>query len=236
MTDQNFKTSFIPTKPIQPVSKGGGLGVSSGNFLNIIALIIFLISITISGGIFIYRILLEKQVSSQITQLETVRKSLDSPLVSEADRLNTRIESVKILLQNHVSPSEIFYLLEQSTLKTVQFIALNYKSESDGSIKISSTGKANNYEAVVLQSRKYGETGYFRDVLFSNLQADQQGGVTFNLDITVDKQLVLYKNRLQRENRLSAPGSETDSVENQPTGTVNSFEFPETNEVEQEIN
>ncbi|HRY31271.1 MAG TPA: hypothetical protein P5328_02695 [Candidatus Paceibacterota bacterium] len=221
MTDQNFKTSFIPSKPIQPVSRGGGLGRGHGSLPNVVTLIIFLLSIVTSGVVFGYRVFLEKQVAGQIAQLETVRKTLDSPLVNEADRLNTRIESVKNLLQDHLAPSEIFNLLEQSTLKTVQFRNMTYTAESDGTIKISANGVASGYEAIVLQSEQYGKTGYLRDVLFTNLQPAQQGGgVTFSLAAALDKSLVLYKSRIKRE---SGSVEETNSDE---PDSGDSFEFP----------
>ncbi len=221
MTDQNFKTSFIPAKPIQPVSKGGGLGMSRGNFLNIITLVMFLISAVVWASFYFYEIYLEKQIAKQNNQLDEVKKTLVSELVNEAYKLNTRMESVKVLLYNHISPSEIFNLLEKSTLKTVQFNNFTFKVESDGTIKIEAAGAANSYESIVLQSEKYGKTGYLRNVLFSGLQPSQGGGVNFELTATVDRDLVLYRGRLSREE------NSTDSVESQDNiSEGESFEFP----------
>jgi hypothetical protein len=222
MTDQNFKTSFIPTKPIQPISKGGGLGVSSGNFLNIITLIIFLISIVASGGVFVYKTLLQKADQKGIDQLEDAKQAFNIPLVNEADKLNNRIIAVKILLDNHLSPSKLFDLLEQHTLKTIQFNNLSIIGESDGAFKISATGIASSYkgasgyEAIILQSKEY--SGFLQDVLFTGIQPTQLGGVSFTLDAKVDNGLIAYKNKIVDSDII---------IENNSTTEGESFEFPD---------
>ena len=222
MTDQNFKTSFIPTKPIQTVSKGGKLGISKGNFLNILTLGIFLVTIVITGGVVIYKIYLQKQVSNQIVQLEGARAALDSPLVTEADRLNTRMKNVVSLLDEHLAPSELFALLEKKTLKTVQFNDLTYTVEADGKVKIEASGSASSYEAIVSQSQEYGKSTYLKDILFTDLQPSQTGGVSFNLSGTVDGDLVLYKNRIENEKVEDEVVEEAETV-----SEGESFEFPQ---------
>jgi uncharacterized membrane protein len=222
MTDQNFKTSFIPTKPIQPISKGGGLGVSSGNFLNIITLVIFLISIAASGGVFAYKILLQKNDEKGIKALEEAKQTFNIPLVNEADKLNSRIMSVKVLLNNHLSPSKLFDLLESHTLKTIQFNNLSIIKESDGTFKISATGIANRYndasgyEAIILQSKEY--SSFLQDVLFTGVQPTQQGSVSFILDAKVDKKLIEYKNKIEDSNI---------EINDDETSDGESFEFPD---------
>lgn len=226
MADQNFKTSFIPTKPIQPVSKGGNLGrTGHTDFLNLLTLIIFLAMAVVAGGVFVYKIQLESKVNTQLAELEAVRKTLDSPLINEADRLNTRIESVKVLLQNHLAPSELFALLEKTTLKTVQFINLNYVVDVDSVIRVIADGQALGYESIVLQSQQYGDTTYLRNILFSGLQPNLVlGGINYDLDGTVDGQLILYRKRLDRES--SAPAATT-QPDNSSSAEGESFEFPD---------
>ncbi len=221
MTDQNFKTSFIPTKPIQPVSRGGRLGGGHGNFLNIITLGIFILSIVLSGGVFGYKFILEKNYDDGIEELENVKKSLDTPLVNEADRLNNRINSVKSIFDSHLAPSRLITLLESKTLKTIQFNSLSFRKEADGSFKITADGIANDYGSIVAQSEQYGKTTFLKDVLFSGLQPNSQGGVNFVLDAIVDQPLISFKKKVEDLNS----GTPTEPVSNSPS-KGDSFEFP----------
>jgi len=227
MEDQNFKTSFIPTKPIQPVTRGGDLGrTSGGNFLTVITIVIFVATLLASAGVFGYRWTLDRKVNNQIAELEKVKESLNSPLINEADRLNSRIESVKSLLAKHVAPDQIFSLLEQTTLQTVKFDNLSYQQEADGVIKINAAGQALGFQSIVLQSDQYGDTGYLRNILFSGLQPNSQGGgVNFNLQGTVDNQLVLYRTKLTKENNATTTDSGTGTDTDNSGG--DSFEFPD---------
>lgn len=222
MADQNFKTSFIPSKPIQPVTRGGELGVNRGsNFLTIITIVIFLATCVVSGGVYFYKITLEKSVEGQIAELQKIKSTLDPSIVGDSDRLNTKINAIKELLENHVAPSEILALLEEHTLKTLNFDTFTYKKEDSSNISISAVGQAKGFETIVLQSDKYSATSFLRNILFSGLQPNQQtAGVRFNLSGNVDPKLILYRDKLNRE---STPAP-TPTVNNNSAGT--SFEQP----------
>jgi len=223
MLEKQVKTSFIPNKPIQTVKAGGGLKRSKkNNFLSVVTFIIFIVILIVAGGTFVYKMNLNRVIDRQKESLVTIQESFNPVLINEASRLNKRIESVGYLLENHTSPSQIFNLLEKFTLKTVQFNSLTYTTEQDGLVRVSISGIADSFKTVVLQSDSYGDTGYLRDILFTDLQPNDQNNITFNLDGTIDAELVLYRNSLVPVNQEDAP-SEV------PPSQGTSFEFPENN-------
>jgi hypothetical protein len=249
MPTKQVKTSFIPTKPVQTVKTGGSLAGSGkkSNFFSIIAFIIFLATVVAAGGAFVYKLSLDRVVENQKQSLIQIQQAFDPALIDEAVRLNNRIESIKSLLENHTSPSQVFSLLEEFTLATVQFRSLQYNTTETGDIQFSVSGLADSFQSIVLQSDAYGDTGYLRDVLFTNLQPDNFGNVSFNLDGTVDGQFILYKSRLNSVlpegvgGDPAAPGASQDgsgsaeaSQDGEDPGTEDdsagaSFEFPEEN-------
>jgi hypothetical protein len=196
MPENNFKTSFIPTKPVQAVAKGGNLRGKKGvDLISAITLIVFFVTLIIAGGVYAYNFTLEKKIESQNEALSDAQRLFDPEFINAATLLNGRIESVKTLLSNHKSPSQIFDLLEETTLPSVQFTSFDYKTAEDGSIEIGANGIAADFDSIVVQSDKYGDTGYLRDILFSNLQNSSEGS-SFNLTGTVDSDFVLYRNSL----------------------------------------
>lgn len=196
--EPQFKSSFIPKKPITTQVKPGYVpGTKSGvGFFTMITIVIFLATVLFAGGVYVYKLSLKTQIDNQIVQLETAKKEFDKVFIDEATRLNARIVGAQKLLQGHVAPSVIFSLLEEFTLKTVQFTNFTFTDKSDGTIDIMASGIANSFRSVVLQSDKFGESGYLRNVLFSGLQPNIDRNVTFTLTATLDPQFVLFANGL----------------------------------------
>ncbi len=193
---QKYTTSFIPRKAVAvsntPYVKSGG-----PNILTLIGLFVFFGSILAAGGVYLWKIQTEKAIESQITSLKRARDEFDQKTLAAATRLNERLIAVKSLLDNHKSPSQIFSVIEEKILKNVRLRNLTYTTDVDGTIKIKSSGNAVGFEAVVLQSDELGDTGLFKDVLFSEVQTATAGLVTFSLSASLDSKSVLYRKKFE---------------------------------------
>lgn len=203
MAEQKFTTSFIPKKPIQTVGVGGRLGRSSTNIFSLIALLIFLATIIVTAGVFVYKIKLQNDIEKQNVNLYETVKKLDNELkfVDEATKLNERMIGVQKLLDSHMSPSQIFFLLESKTLETVKFDKLDFKRDEKNNLILSGTGVASNFESIIQQSDEYGKNSYLRDVIFSNLQNKEGSLVSFSFESNIDRNFILYVNSLSDEKR-----------------------------------
>jgi len=196
MAQTKFTTSFIPKKPIQTSAKGGKLNKKGMGIFSLLTVVIFIATIVAAGGVFFYEITLSATKESQVANLQKVSKSFDTEFISQATRLNDRLLGVKGLLNDHTSPSQIFSLFEEYTLKTVRFSNLNYSLVDDGTIRVSASGVASGFQSIVLQSDEYGKSGFLRDVIFSGLQPNESGTINFSFESTLDPQLILYRNSL----------------------------------------
>lgn len=212
--DPKVQTSFIPKKPLNAVdSRRAGLG-----FFSLIALIIFIASIGLAAGVFIYKKGMEKSIADARTTLDKSRAAFDPDFIKTIVRLNSRMEIGRQLLRTHVAVSPIFEVLEKYTLATVSFDDMKFIKKNDGKVEITMSGTARNYNSIALQSDVFGKSNYLRDALFEDLNLDDRGNVSFTFSATVDPAIVVYQDSLDRS--ISGPAAEvveTTEPSNAPT-------------------
>lgn len=191
--ETRFKNSFIPKKPIQvgtgmqaPRKRGGK------SFFTLLSVVLFSVAIGGTVGMFMWKLAIEKTIAGQIATLKKDRDSLDSEFISKATKLNQRIIAANRLIEKHVAPSIVFNLLEDTTLKTVQFVQFQFVDGEDGLVKVVSEGIGDKFTSIVLQSDEFGKTGELRDVIFSDLQPTEDNDVNFRFEATIDPRLLLY--------------------------------------------
>ncbi len=193
--DQNFQTSFIPKKPViherteakRPI---GLLAVFSG---------LVLVSVLVAyGGVYFYKNSLTQSIQSKQKALELARNRFEPGRLSELKTLDRRIKAAGSILENHVSPSPIFKILEDTTMKTIRYTSFSYELKENKTVFVKLTGEANGYRSIALQSDLLSENKDILDPVFSNLALDTKGNVLFDLTFSVDSGLVSYKENLTR--------------------------------------
>ena len=92
-------------------------------------------------------------------------------------------------------------------MKTVQYTNFSYTlgAEQDFKILVKMKGLAVGYRVVALQSDLFTENEYLIDPVFSNLELDDKGNVLFDLEFSVDPNLVNYKQMLEAESISPSP-------------------------------
>jgi len=189
-----FQTSFIPKKPITEEKIQEKEPVSPIRFL---VLLFFILTLILSGGLYAYKIFIAKKLITIDAQLRRSEKSFDEGLISDIQSLYKRITASKEVLNNHVVVSPLFKVLEKNTLRSVRFNQFDYTFKRDVSkIEVKMTGQASSYTALALQASLLGKEKGFINPVFSNLDVDQKGRVTFNLNFSIDKQFIAYEDNL----------------------------------------
>jgi len=189
--ETKFQTSFIPK---QPVTDAPRHHASAASLIFLVSFILFMASVAAAGGDFIYGQIMQRNITQGTSQLSINKNAFDPNTIQEITLLNDRINSVYTLLKNHRSVSTLFQVLENTTLKSVQFTDFSYDSSGD-KITISMKGKAFNYETVARQSKSFTDptlTNVFKSPIFGDLTLDSQGDVSFSFSATVDPVLVSY--------------------------------------------
>ncbi|MFC1802257.1 hypothetical protein ACFLY7_02340 [Patescibacteria group bacterium] len=181
------ETSFIPKKRVvKKVNKTGG---PISLFL-LIAIVVFVVSIAFSVGVFLYKGFLIKELEANSSVLEKEQESFKPALIEELTRLDSRIQSSREILDNHINLTKLFDFLEENTLKSIQFESFDYILKGVDTIDINMKGVARDYASVALQSDIFGDSRYILNPIFSKLNVDRGGNVTFDFRASVDIRLI----------------------------------------------
>jgi len=194
--EPKFRTSFIPKQPL--VTTPAQAERHGPSLLFLISLILFLGSVALAGGVFLYKQYLKQAIQSNAASLERARAAFEPALIQELRRLDSRIITANTLLATHVSPTELFAFLSTATLEDVRFQDFTYSVTAPDKINLNMKGQAKSFAAVVLQSDSFAKSHQLRDPIFSNLNLDSGGNVVFDFTSLVEPTLVSYARSLDR--------------------------------------
>ena len=218
--ESSSQTSFIPKKPIAtgPVSYGGG-GIS---VVTVVCVIVFFGSVALSVGAYLYKNILSHQLENKKEDLNKAKKGYELDTIEDLKRLDTRIETVKGLLQNHVSMTTFFGLIEESTLRSVRFSDLSIGNSGSsvsstdsgkvGTLQFKMSGVAKSYSSVALQAKVFTDSKKFKEPVVSNLNLGDSGNVSFSVVASVDSSSLLYKDTLGIPSSVSQQDGQTNNA------------------------
>ena len=182
MADTNIPTSFIPHDTAQEPSRLPQLvtGAGAGELLMLLAIVLFVASTALAGGVFLYNQYLTTSSTSKLAQLQRAKAAFEPSLIQQLTRLDDRMQMSESIINGHLAPSSFFSALNQSTLQTVQFSGLGFDSSNPQKIHITMAGVARSINSVALQAEIFSQNGIIKNPIFSgiNRQAD---GVHFSV-------------------------------------------------------
>ncbi len=218
--ETKFQASFIPKQPVNIPSKR----TSGSGILFLISFLIFIIVLIAASGVYFWEKKINKDISSVNESLVRARNSFDQNTVKEFSRLNDKINASELLLKQHISPSVLFKVIGDVTLKNVRFINFRYANAGGDKISISMNGEAVSYEAVALQASAFTNPklrNVFRSPIFSDPDLGSNGRAVFTFTTGIDPILLnYYKLKTDPNNQVfQSAGINADSIN---TGSTNS--------------
>lgn len=189
--EPKVQTSFIPKKSLAESAAPRRRGVS---IFMLLGVAVFLITVLLAGGVFLYERFLKGSIENKDASLQKARAAFEPALIEDLKRMSARMSLARDVLNNHLAPSAIFTLLEEATLRSVRFRTFTYTLVG-GKASIAMHGEARSFGDVAIQSDTFANTRRLRDSIFSNLNLDSSGNITFNFTGTTDPSLILYRNQ-----------------------------------------
>lgn len=190
--EPKFQSSFIPKKPVgdssrilTPVSK-------NTNIFSVVATFLFVITIAVSGGMFVYLRIIERNIANADSELSQVRSAFEADKIKDLIDASSRLNSITNLLEKHYVVSELLVLLQKQTLRNMRFDNFSYRN-TDGKPVISMDSEAQSYNAVANQRDVFVESGVISDVLFTGFNLSETGQVRSKMSAVVSPKLVSYK-------------------------------------------
>lgn len=212
------QSSFIPRQGgnmvAEPPRKRGG----SFNLLSFFSMICFFGSILLALGVYFLEHNHEQKLAAKKTELSAKRSEFKQDTMDSIRALDTRIRTAEYLLDNHISPSALFAVLERTTQEHIQYTAFDFSRRSSGNVSVSMVGIAPHFNTVARQKQRLEDEGFFNRVIFSNLDKPSVDHVTFKIDIDISKDKIAYNapdhsvNDLIENAATSSPAQVNDSL------------------------
>ncbi len=196
--ENSFQTSFIPKKPVNATN--GRINRPPTSLFTVIAFLLLVIMGVASGGLFLYKNYLINQKEVLSTSLGKVRNSFEKDTIDELELYDKRVSASKQILGNHIVFSPMFALLGTLTLPQVQYTQFSQDTAA-GAFSVKMSGIAEDYKAIALQADVFNTAKgrSFKNVVFSNLTKDKNNRVAFNIEFTVDPELLSYERNMALE-------------------------------------
>jgi len=191
--DPKFQTSFIPKKPMV----GGQGGAKSPiNLFSLLATVLFITALALSGGAYFYQRLLFNQLIENKASLERAKDAFDPDTINEIIRLDTRIETAKKLLDSHIAVTPLFDFISSITLQSVRFRDFTFSYLGEDQIQVQMRGIGQNYASVALQSDLFNEQKSLKNTMVGDVALDPKGIVGFSVSTIIDPSVISYDKSL----------------------------------------
>ena len=231
--DNEFRTTFIPKTPIaqQPVAQSSGTSKPVG-ILFVISLIIFIVSIGIGAGVYVYKSYLQKQVDDLAVSLERVQKSLDPNAIKEFTVMDKRLKNAETLLSSHVVSFPLLDMLRKTTLPTVRYTKMDFEFTETGDLSVKLSGESDSYRSIALQSQALAQNANLSDTIFSNFVVTPKGRVSFDVAFTIPKTDLTFAKNIDADPSAAeeAAATEDDGFDTESTLTDDSIQTSEDTE------
>lgn len=194
--ETRFRTSFVPKKALAVQSQAPRGGTI--NLFIAVGTILFVLSLLTSGGLFLYKSLLEKSIDEKSIALEKAKKAFEPSFIEVAKRFDARIAAAREILSRHTTVTPVFDFLSANTLRTIRFTNFTY-AYGEGMPTLALRGEAKGtdsaagYASVALQSDVFLENEDLADPVFSGLTLNKtSNAVTFSFTGGLPADMVKY--------------------------------------------
>jgi hypothetical protein len=189
--EERVKTSFIPKASLEVERKQSPKG-NPVALANVIAGIVLILAILGSGGIFLFKQLTVQAIAAKRDSLERSRAAFEPATIKELSRLDMRIKTGEVLLNEHIALSKLFDELEATVLTSVRFNDFSYAPVGSGKVLMTAKGEAQSFNAVALQSGELSKSDIITDPIFSNVNIGPTGSIQFDFEASVDVSQLKY--------------------------------------------
>ena len=132
-----------------------------------------------------------KKLGKYIKELEQSSMSKD---IEFAERFKRQITIAEMLLNQHISPSNVFEIIESTTPKQVSYNSYSY-SGSEDVISISMSGTADSHAVLAATSLMYRKEPKFLEVELSGIDFSEEDEVSFSFAGKLDPAVIRFVTR-----------------------------------------
>lgn len=192
--ESGIQSSFIPQEAEVVVSNNDRYASNTdglSDLFTLFAVVLFVASLALAGGVFLYEQFLSAQTTQKIEDLARAKAAFDPALVQRLIRLDDRMRIAEQILETHPAPSVLFDALNMSTLTTVSFGSFAYDATDPKNITVTMNGIAKSVNSVALQDDVFSKNDVVTNPIFTGI-ARQVDGVHFSVKTNVNFNAIRY--------------------------------------------
>ncbi len=189
MSDSSqIPTSFVPLPTQSHFKKSRQPFFVS--IVDITILGVFILSIFMALGMYVYQIYLYNQLESAQKAVQIIQHSTTP--VQKLITLNNRIITAQKLLDTHTTMSRFFDVLSFGTPKNISFSSLNIiLNPKDSIANMKAFGTATDFSTLVTESRSMKQNPDIFNINFSDISVNNNNGnIKFAVSATLSKNLI----------------------------------------------
>src|ERR1035437_2075754 len=214
--ETKFQTSFIPKKPLAVSNTGQAR--HSISILLTISIIVFIISLGAAGFAYAWENVLNSEQNQYKDTLAKDQDQFNTDLINTLTKANIKIDIAKSLIAKHLAVSEIFGIIGQLTIGSVQWKSFTFSAPAtsgasaggtSNDITVSMQGETDSYYSVAYQSDVFGQSSklganqVIKNPVLSNLSVGSNGKVVFSFTASVDLSKLSYTDEISAQNTAS---------------------------------
>lgn len=181
-------TSFVPKQPVGLITRRPKSGT---NVFLLLSLFVAGAAVVVALATFGYQTYLESSRDTKAAQLKQAEDAIDTDTVEGFIRLRNRLQSSRTILDEHVTLSQLFDVLETRTLKNVRFDSLTISIGDDRGAELQLDGVARSINALAAQSNEFAAEKRIKRAIFSGITPKEDGTISFKLSAEIDPKLVV---------------------------------------------
>jgi hypothetical protein len=186
-----INSSFIPTKISLAERPREEYGSDAFDVLVLLGVIALVVAGTLSAGVFLYKQFLVNDLAAKKEQLNKAKEAFQPELVRDLTRLDERISIAEGLLQSHLAPSAFFDVLQQVTLKSIEYKAFTYTFTPPDDLRVQIEGKAASVNGIAYQERVMSSHPAIKNPVFTVGQIGKDG-ISFSVELDIDPEAVNF--------------------------------------------
>ncbi len=186
--------------PAKTLIRKGGLY----DLFMLISVVLFIASVVLAVGVFLYVQFLETQSASKLAQLQRAKAAFEPALIQKLMHLDDRMHVADDLLASHLAPSIVLKILEQTTLQTVSYASFDFKAPDSQNTTIHMAGNAQSVNSIALQADLFSKSSILTSPIFSGVNRSS-GGVAFSVSALINPALIRYASLITEGQATVAP-------------------------------
>jgi hypothetical protein len=186
-----INSSFIPTKISLSERPREEYGSDAFDVVVLLGVIALVVAGTMAAGVFLYKQFASNELAAKKAQLNKAKEAFQPNLVRDLARLDERISIAEGILQTHIAPSAFFDILQQLTLRSVQFHSMNFDTAVADKLHIKMDGKAASVNSVAYQSSVFGGHPAIKNSIFS-IGSIAKDGVDFVVEFDLSPEAINF--------------------------------------------